>query len=300
MKYQKSIIRKSHFLGTKIRNLRKRNHLTIEDLSARCIKINPDASPSVSYLSMIERGKRFPSIDMLTVIATIFQKDVDWFLDGKQDEQAITPQKGSRGGITGMALEPGFLFSNDILQIAIPEMLSQTGTTGREFAHLLIRAHQEHQQNHFPDLERAAEEIGKKQLPLSHKDLLATLEQMGISIRWFKKIPKAVEKEVAMSTPGLVSSFFEPPATLYLNELLKKHTRRLKYDLAVHIAHNVLHNKDVFKCISISSQQNQHLKQTIYNHQLSTQRISFMPGEILSVAFLREHCFVRKSRFVNY
>jgi len=92
---------------------------------------------------MIERGKRFPGNDMLEVIATIFQKDVDWFLDGKQEEQDIAPQKGSRGGITGMALEPGFLFSNEILQIAIPELLAQTGTTGREFAHLLIRAHQE-------------------------------------------------------------------------------------------------------------------------------------------------------------
>ena len=30
-------IRNAHFLGTKIRNLRKRNSLTMEDLSARCI-----------------------------------------------------------------------------------------------------------------------------------------------------------------------------------------------------------------------------------------------------------------------
>jgi len=253
MKYHKSLIRKSHFLGTKIRNLRKRNHLTIEDLSARCIKVNPDASPSVSYLSMIERGKRYPSIEMLTVIATIFQKEVDWFLDGKQDEQDIIPQKGNRGGITGMALEPGFLFSNEILQIAIPEMLSQTGTTGREFAHLLIRAHQEHQQNHFPDLERAAEEIGKKQLPLNHKDLIVIIKRMGISIKWFNKVPKEILKEISETAPGLVSSFFVPPSTLYLNELLKKHTQRLKYDLAVHIAHNVLHNKDVFKSITVTS-----------------------------------------------
>jgi len=38
-------------------------------------------------------------------------------------------------GISGMALEPNFLFSKEILQIAIPEMLSQTGTSGRQFAH---------------------------------------------------------------------------------------------------------------------------------------------------------------------
>ncbi|MEG3693811.1 helix-turn-helix transcriptional regulator, partial [Vibrio coralliirubri] len=64
MALSKSLVRQSHFLGTKIRNLRKRNHLTMEDLSARCIRIDPECAPSVSYLSMIERGKRVPSIDM--------------------------------------------------------------------------------------------------------------------------------------------------------------------------------------------------------------------------------------------
>ena len=45
--------------------------------------------------------------------------------------------------VSGMPLEPGFLFSENLLQFAIPELLSQTGTTGRQFAHLLIRAHQD-------------------------------------------------------------------------------------------------------------------------------------------------------------
>ena len=57
-----------------------------------------------------------------------------------------------------MPLEPAFLFSKDVLQAAIPELLAQTGTSGRQFAHLLIRSHQEMSQNDFPDLERAADE----------------------------------------------------------------------------------------------------------------------------------------------
>jgi len=252
MKYNKSLIRKSHFLGTKIRNLRKRNNLTMEDLSARCIKINVDASPSVSYLSMIERGKRFPSVEMLEVIAAIFQKDIDWFLDGKQEEQDIAPQKGSRGGITGMPLEPSFLFSNEILQIAIPEMLSQTGTSGRDFAHLLIRAHQEHHQNHFPDLERAAEQVGKKRLPLSPDDLFGIVERMGMNIKWYKTVPDDLKVQIKDSSKNLVSSFFEPGNTIYLNELLKNTPTRLKYDLAVHIGHNVLHSKDGLKSIMVA------------------------------------------------
>ncbi len=58
---------------------------------------------------MIERGKRVPSIDMLEVIAQVFQKNPTWFLDDESEQQAIAPDKGNRGGISGMALEPSFL-----------------------------------------------------------------------------------------------------------------------------------------------------------------------------------------------
>jgi len=256
MKANKSLLRKSHFLGTKIRNLRKRNNLTIEDLSARCIRIDPEYAPSVSYLSMIERGKRVPSIDMLEVVAGVFQKDVDWFLDDVPEQQDITPDKGSRGGINGMALEPSFLFSNDILQIAIPEMLSQTGVTGRQFAHLLIRAHQENNQNHFPDLERAAEEVGLKRMPLGTHDLMAICKQVGLVIKWFDQAPKEAMDELGVRSNNLLTSYFEPSNKLYLNRSLKQVPTRLKYELAVHIGHAILHNKDSLKTsMSVGSQQ---------------------------------------------
>ena len=58
MSNQQSLKRRAHFLGTKIRSLRKRNNLTLEDLSIRCVQIDAEAAPSISYLSMIENGKR--------------------------------------------------------------------------------------------------------------------------------------------------------------------------------------------------------------------------------------------------
>ena len=256
MKPNKSLLRKSHFLGTKIRNIRKRNNLTMEDLSARCIRIDPEYAPSVSYLSMIERGKRVPSPDMLEVIAQVFQKQPEWFLDDVPDHDDITPDKGSRGGLKGMALEPSFLFSSDILQIAIPEMLSQTGISGRQFAHLLIRAHQENNQNHFPDLERAAEEVGLKRMPLSVDELVAITKQMGLVIKWFDEAPNDARDELGVNSKKLVTSYFEPSNKLYLNSILKKSPMRLKYELAVHIGHAVLHNTDGLKSVmSVGGQQ---------------------------------------------
>ncbi len=235
----------------------------MEDLSSRCIRVNAESAPSVSYLSMIERGKRVPSEEMLEVIAQVFQKDSNWFLDGVPEELNITPVKGSRGGLIGMALEPSFLFSNEILQIAIPEMLSQTGTTGRQFAHLLIRAYQEHHLNHFPDLERAAEEVGMKRMPLSLDDLIAITRDLDLSIHWFSDLPQELLDELIIGPNTLVSSFFEAPGTIYLNELLKSRPQRLKYELAVNIGHCVLHNKDGMKSVMVvgehddQAQQNQ-------------------------------------------
>ncbi|EOW6615029.1 DUF3612 domain-containing protein [Vibrio fluvialis] len=291
MAVSKSLVRQSHFLGTKVRNLRKRNHLTMEDLSARCIRINPEYAPSVSYLSMIERGKRVPSVEMLEVIAEVFQKDPTWFLDDEPEQADITPDKGNRGGISGMALEPSFLFSNDILQIAIPEMLSQTGITGRQFAHLLIRAHQESLQNHFPDLERAAEDVGLKRLNLAVEDLFDIAKSLGLNIRWVQRTPHDVVDELGVSAKQLVTSFFEPPGTIYLNEILRNYPTRLKYDLAVYIGHNVLHSKDGLKSVlSVGHTQGWEEQDTQPTSELNSQDIlqawrdfesSFFAGALL-------------------
>ncbi|MGQ7844249.1 DUF3612 domain-containing protein [Granulosicoccus sp. 3-233] len=245
-----SAIRNAHFLGTKIRNLRKRNNLTMDDLSARCVKVDAESAPSVSYLSMIERGKRHPSARMLSVIAEVFQKDIRWFLDDVPDEAAIVPDKGSRGGMRGMALEPGFLFSREILQNAIPEMLSQTGVSGRQFAHLLIRAHQENNQNHFPELERAAEAVGKKQMPLSLDALTDICKDMGMRIKWFTKVPETAIGAKVLRDKTVVRSFFEAPSTIHVNKLMQSQPARLKYDLALYIGHKVLHDGDGVKSVA--------------------------------------------------
>ena len=75
------LLRKGHFLGTKLRAVRKRNGLTLEELSARCIQRDAECAPSVSYLSMIESGKRAPSREVLELIAQVFQREPQWFLD---------------------------------------------------------------------------------------------------------------------------------------------------------------------------------------------------------------------------
>ena len=238
------LLRKSHFLGAKFRSLRKRNGLTLQDVSARCIQVNADLAPSVSYLSMIETGQRIPSTELLELLAAVFQKAPRWFLD-ENPEVEITP-RGNRGGATRIPLEPGFLFSRELLEAAIPELLAQTGTTGRQFAHLLIRSYQETSRNDFPDLERSAEEVGERRFPLSVDDLLRLCKRHGLEIHWFDKKP-VLTRDNDREVRSMVRSFFESPARVYVNRQLQADPARLKFDLAAHLAHRVLHGGDGLK-----------------------------------------------------
>lgn len=237
--------RNSHFLGTKLRALRKRNRLTLEELSARCSQLDPGNAPSVSYLSMIESGKRVPSEDVLGVLASLFQREPQWFLDG--NPEAVAPAFNERaGGAPGVPLEPAFLFSKILLQAAIPELLAQTGTTSRQFAHLLIRSHQEMSRNDFPDLERSAESVGAGRFPLGADDLMRLCRHHGLTLRWFDRKP-VLARDNDRELRSVVRSFFEAPRTVYLNRDLQATPARLKFDLAAHLGHKVLHEGDGLK-----------------------------------------------------
>jgi|CXWL01.1.fsa_nt_gi transcriptional regulator with XRE-family HTH domain len=238
--------RKSHFLGTKLRALRKRNGLTLEELSARCIQLDSRSAPSVSYLSMIESGKRTPSEDVLGLLASLFQREPHWFLDGNPEEDTAPAVEQRAGGAAGVPLEPAFLFSKELLQAAIPELLAQTGTTGRQFAHLLIRSHQEMSRNDFPDLERAADNVGGRKFPLDVDDLMRLCKQHGLTVRWFDRKP-VLARDKDRELHSMVRSFYEAPHTIYLNRKLQSDPARLKFDLASHLGHKVLHEGDGLK-----------------------------------------------------
>ncbi len=240
-----TIRRKTHLLGAKLKQLRKRNRMTLDEVSSRCVAEDTEIAPSVSYLSMIESGKRVPSEELLQLLAKVFQREVSWFMDETTalDE---TPVASRGGGQPRLPLEPAFLFSRDLLQAAIPELLQQTGTTGRQFAHLLIRSHQEISRNDFPELERAAERVGKRRFPLGVADMLDLCKQLNLEIRWFDRRP-LLARDKEREVRSMVRSFYEPPGILYINKALQADPARLKFDLAAHIGHKVLHGGDGLK-----------------------------------------------------
>lgn len=240
-----TLLHKGHFLGAKLRTIRKRNGLTLEELSARCVQRDAEHAPSVSYLSMIESGKRAPSPDVLELLGSVFQRRPEWFLDEREDLDAALPAS-PEAGAARVPLEPAFLFAKSVLQAAIPELLSQTGTSGRQFAHLLIRTHQELSRNNFPELERAADTVSERRFPLSADDLLGLAKRHGLEIRWFERKP-VLARDGDRELRSMVRSFFEAPRTIYANKALQSDRPRLKFDLAAHIGHKLLHGGDGLK-----------------------------------------------------
>ena len=104
---------KTHFLGAKIKHLRKSSRMTLEDLCVRCFQIDKQSAPSTSYLSLIENGQRKPSDGLLDSICKIFHREKEWFFDQnllKNNEEDIVNE-----GLESINLEPNFLFSKDIL-----------------------------------------------------------------------------------------------------------------------------------------------------------------------------------------
>jgi len=237
---KKNFSRNLHFLGSKIRSLRKSNGLTLEDLSIRCIQIDPNIAPSISYLSLIETSRRLPSKKLLDMLAGIFQKEVDWFFD----ESITSENKNTDSTFENMNLEPNFLFSKNILEKTIPALLTQTGVTGRQFAQILIRAYQEKSKNQFPNIERMADEVGLKKFPLTLDDLYKLYSKNNLKIQWFDQNTFSTETDSGMGIKTLFRSFFSSPNKVYINEKLKNEPARLKYDLATLLGHKILHGGD--------------------------------------------------------
>jgi hypothetical protein len=101
----------------------------------------------------------------------------------------------------------------------------------------LIRVWQETRHNNFPDIERAAEECGKRQMPLTLDALMAICKRHSLEVHWF-------DGDGRKPSGALVRSQFEAPGKVLINKRLRNQEERLKYELAFFIGHKILHNGD--------------------------------------------------------
>jgi len=216
--------------------------MTLDDLALRCYQVDSRSAPSVSYLSLIENGQRNPSEKLLDSICKIFHRSKDWFHDQNivfsKDENVI------ENNFEHIQFEPNFLFSKDILENAIPALLSTTGTTGSSFAHILIRSYQEKHKNQFPYIEKEADIIGKKRFPLSLDNILDLYKKNDLKIKWFEKESFITKDDYGQEIKSLFRSFYDDKGIVYINSKMKNEISRIKYDLCTYLGHKVLHGGD--------------------------------------------------------
>jgi len=116
-------------------------------------------------------------------------------------------------------------------------MLSWTCTTAQDLGHLPIRARLCGPFNIGEIIERAAEECGKRQMPLNLDALMAICRHHGLELKWF-------DGDGRKPSGALVRSRFEAPGTVWINKRLRRQEERLKYELAFFVGHKILHNGD--------------------------------------------------------
>jgi hypothetical protein len=82
--------------------------------------------------------------------------------------------------------------------------------------------------------------------PLGVDDLLKLCTHHGIEVRWFDREP-VLARDRDSELRSVLRSFYEAPGTIYLNKSLQQHPARLKFDIASHLAHKILHGGDGLK-----------------------------------------------------
>lgn len=162
-----------HILGLKVRDLRMEQDLSFQALSEQ-------TGLSMSYLSEIEKGKKYPKGDKIIALSEAFGVSYD-YLVSLQVSKKLQPVVNllqsdffKEFPLKAFGLEPQKII--ELISVA-PEKINAFITSiitiarnykmrGEHFYFAALRAYQEMNDNYFPDLEAAANSFRKKHASL--------------------------------------------------------------------------------------------------------------------------------------
>ena len=188
-------------LGLKLRTLRQEQNASLKEVSER-------SGLSVSYLSEIEKGKKYPNPDKLLALAEAFDVSYDDLVSSNVDDK-LDPLKEmfSSSFIQEFPFELFGLAPHDVFAL-VPDAPSRAGALIRTFLevgrtydmqveHFLfaaLRSYQQLHNNYFPDLEAEANALRDAHgwapgTAIAHDTLRAVLEDdHGYTIN-LKRLP---------------------------------------------------------------------------------------------------------------
>ncbi len=180
--------------GLKIKEIRQEKGITYQDLREK-------TGMSISYLSEIENGKKYPKSDKIMLLAQALEVEYDELVSLKVPKKlqpiidliqsdffkafplkefGLDPQKLVE--IVSQDPERINAFINTVLQVARNFELNN-----EKFFYAALRSYQELQNNYFPDLETAVRELNLEfpelsEIPFTRKTLTEILLQLGVRV----------------------------------------------------------------------------------------------------------------------
>lgn len=191
-------------LGRRVRHLRKRAGMTLDDLAA-AIETAP------SQLSLLENGKREPKLSQLNQLAKTFGVTLDDLFGAeppsKRAALEIELEKAQRGPLYAALGLPTVRISNRLpmdvleslvsLQRELRRRLEEQAATPEEArrANTELREEMRERNNYYPEIESQAQvlldAVGHTSGPLSHHVAADIAEHLGFSLRFVPNLPNS-------------------------------------------------------------------------------------------------------------
>nr|WP_125610151.1 helix-turn-helix transcriptional regulator [Specibacter cremeus] len=189
-------------LGRRVRHLRKKLGMTLDDLGAAV-----GAAPS--QLSLIENGKREPKLSMLQHLAGTLGVGIDQLLGAEPPSRRaaleIELERAQRGPLYQSLGLPKVRVSSRLsvevleslvgLQHELERRLDEQSATPEEArrANSQLREEMRARNNYYPDIERQAQDllkaVGHDQGPLSHHVAADIAEHLGFDLHYVGDLP---------------------------------------------------------------------------------------------------------------
>lgn len=191
-------------LGRRVRHLRKRAGMTLDDLAGAL-----ETAPS--QLSLLENGKREPKLSQLNQLAKTFGVTLDDLFGAeppsKRAALEIELEKAQRGPLYAALGLPTVRISSRLpmdvleslvcLQRELRRRLEEQAATPEEArrANTELREEMRGKNNYYPEIEATAQElldaVGHASGPLSHHVAADIAEHLGYSLRFVANLPNS-------------------------------------------------------------------------------------------------------------
>jgi transcriptional regulator with XRE-family HTH domain len=239
--------------GMKLRQARSDAGLTLTEFATLC-----DLSPS--YLTEIERGRKYPRTDKIAKMADALNRDYDDLVSIKLPasltylESTLSSSVVQRFPFEEFGFEAGDLVNlltrkpdkASALLHAVLEVGRRYDLSEEEFLRAALRSYQEIHENYFPDLEEAAEQFrlafaGKYDWPENERVPLATL--MEILTQEYNYVIDEEMISRAAELAGFRSIYVRgKPHKLYINS--KLYSRQVRFVVTRELGYQFLGIKE--------------------------------------------------------